>query len=519
MATPAEPLRADTSNSDATISKTNLPLEAFSIRMTQTAAVQRRVGLAFWMQEVLDQCEKAAVGFRSDPVHDLRTALRRCRSLADGIMVFDPHPAWKKMRKAGKQVFSSLGDLRDTQVMRQWIEHLAPAGDATAKVLADFTAEQEPKLKQAAATALQDFNPRQWQAWMSELSTRAARIPADGPVFAHLALERWQKARTLHCRASRNRTNIAFHDLRIGIKRFRYTVENFLPLLHAAWSRDLKELQDLLGEVHDFDVLWQTAIQIKAFPDVESRSCWRSRILQERGLRLQAYRAKTAGSNSLWSTWRAGLPRTEEIRSLAMERLQIWASFHDPGLAHARHVAGLALQLYDGLSLDGILADSNRETCRYILQAAALMHDVGHSRTKLGHHKASARLIRKLDPPMGWTADEVRLTAIVARYHRGALPRETQKSFAALPPSKRPLVQFLGGLLRLACACDRQHDGQIRSVHVERLDPVLTIEAEGYAEYSSMAEHLAAARHLLELACRRPIFILPPKVESQGHAA
>jgi len=480
--------------------------------MTEAAAVQRRVGLGYWMQEVLDQCDKVAVGFRSDPVHDLRTALRRCRSLADGLMVFDPDPAWKKMRKAGKQLFSSLGDLRDTHVMRQWIGHLAPAGDATAKALADFVAEQEPKLKQAAATALQDFNSRQ-------LSSRAARIPADAPVFAHLALERWQEARALQCRASRNRTNIAFHDLRIGVKRFRYTVENFLPVLHAAWGQDLKELQDLLGEVHDFDVLWQTAIQINAFPDAESRALWRSRIVQERGLRLQAYRAKTAGGNSLWSTWRAGLPRTEELRSLAMERLQIWASFHDPGLSHAKHVVGLALQLYDGLSLEGILGDSGRETSRYILQAAALMHDVGHSRTKLGHHKASARLIRKLDPPMGWTADEVRLTAIVARYHRGALPRETQKSFAALPPSKRRLVQFLAGILRLACACDRQHHGQIRSVHVERLDPVLTIEAEGYTEYTSMAEHLAAARHLLELACRRPIFILSPQVESQGHAA
>jgi CHAD domain-containing protein len=519
MATPAEPLLADTSSSDATVFKNILPLEVLSIRMTEAAAVQRRVGLGYWMQEVLDQCEKVAMGFRSDPVHDLRTALRRCRSLADGIMVFDPDPAWKKMRKAGKQLFSSLGDLRDTQVMRQWIEYLAPAGDATAKALADFVTAQEPKLKQSAATALQDFNPRQWQAWVSELSSRAARIPADGPVFAHLALERWQEARALHCRASRNRTNIAFHDLRIGVKRFRYTVENFLPALHAAWGQDLKELQDLLGEVHDFDVLWQTAIRINAFPDAESRARWRSRIVQERGLRLQAYRAKTAGGNSLWSTWRAGLPRTDELRSLAMERLQIWASFHDPGLAHAKHVAGLALQLYDGLSLDGIPGDSNRETSRYILQAAALMHDVGHSRAKLGHHKASARLIRKLDPPMGWTPDEVRLTAIVARYHRGALPRETQKSFAALPPPKRRLVQFLGGLLRLACACDRQHDGQIRSVHVERLDPVLTIEAEGYTEHTSMAEHLAAARHLLELACRRPIFILPPQVESEGHAA
>jgi exopolyphosphatase/guanosine-5'-triphosphate,3'-diphosphate pyrophosphatase len=137
----------------------------------------------------------------------------------------------------------------------------------------------------------------------------------------------------------------------------------------------------------------------------------------------------------------------------------------------------------------------------------------------MGQHKESARLIRKLDPPLGWTAEEVRITAIVARYHRGALPRGTQKGFAALPPSKQRLVQFLGGLLRLACACDRHHDGQIRRVHVERSGSMLAIEAEGYTEYTAMAEHLAAARHLLELACNRPVFILPLRAESPAHAA
>jgi len=34
-----------------------------------------------------------------------------------------------------------------------------------------------------------------------------------------------------------------------------------------------------------------------------------------------------------------------------------------------------------------------------------------------------------------------------------------------------------------------------------------------------MVEQLSAARHLLELACQRPVFILPLKVESQAHAA
>src|SRR5260221_8282262 len=147
------------------------------------------------------------------------------------------------------------------------------------------------------------------------------------------------------------------------------------------------------------------------------------------------------------------------------------------------------------------------------------MQDVGAAGSKLVHPRAPPRLIRKLAPPLGCTADEVRLTAMVARYHRGALPRETQKSFAALSLSKQRLVQFLGGLLRLACACDRQRDGQIRSLQVECQDAVLTIEAEGYTEYTSMAEHLAAARHLLELACHRPIFISPLKVEPQVHAA
>src|SRR6266851_5835727 len=143
---------------------------------------------------------------------------------------------------------------------------------------------------------------------------------------------------------------------------------------------------------------------------------------------------------------------------------------------------------------------------------------VGDSKTK-GHHKASARLIRNLSPPSGWTAEEIRIAALVARYHRGALPRETQRRFAALSPSKRWLVEFLGGILRLACACDREHDGQIPRVEVEGLDPVLTIRAEGYTEYTSLAEHLAAARHLLELACRRSICILPFDAESRAHAA
>ena len=44
--------------------------------------------------------------------------------MADGMIAMDPNPDWKAMKKAGKQLFQSLGALRDVQVMMDWIEKL-----------------------------------------------------------------------------------------------------------------------------------------------------------------------------------------------------------------------------------------------------------------------------------------------------------------------------------------------------------------------------------------------------------
>jgi CHAD domain-containing protein len=476
--------------------------------MATSAILEKRVGIAYWMEEVLDQCAKAEQDFSSDPVHDLRTALRRCRSMADGIRVFDRDPLWKKMRRAGKELFGSLGELRDTHVMMEWVEKLAPEGGPVGKRIRDMLVFREQESKNSAAGVLQNFDRRQWKNWASRLPGRAARIPLDSAVFAHLALERWHEAHTLHLRGLRNRTNVAFHDLRIAVKRFRYTLENFLPGLHQDWGDDLKEIQDILGEIHDLDVLWQTAIRVKAFPDPAARAQWRDRLEQERYQRLTSYRAKMTGADSLWIVWREGLPSAEQCRPLGLERLRTWAEFLDPKIAHAKHVARVALQLYDGLPVNGILRGPKREAYRWILHAAALMHEVGRSRANAGHHKVSARLVRKLELPLGWTAGELRIAALVVRYHRGAVPRATQRSFAALSPSRQRLVQFLGGVLRLACACDWQHDNKILSVNVESVSPVITVRAEGYIESAPLAEHIAAARHLLELTYRRPVFVL-----------
>jgi hypothetical protein len=307
----------------------------------------------------------------------------------------------------------------------------------------------------------------------------------------------------LHRRALRNRSQLAFHQLRIGLKRFRYIVENFLPEQHAAWSDDLKDLQDLLGEVHDLDVLWATALRIKTFPDRDTRSRWHARIIEERTRRIEKYREKMLGRASLWQVWRAELPVGKQIESAALSRLKQWASFLDPDFKHSMHVARLALQLYDGLPQP---ANSDH---RSILQVAAFLHDVGRSKNEKGHHKATYNLIRRLTPPLSWSEEKMRLAGIVARYHRGALPGAGQKTLLGLTSDQRQGVLRLAGILRLANAFDSERNGQIQRLEVRQQNGFFMIAAQGYSARDRTAQSVAAARHLLEVVYRRPVMVRP----------
>ena len=464
-------------------------------------------GLAFWMERVLEECRHAAVDFAADPVHDLRVALRRCRSMADGLMTIDSEPSWKQMKKSGRHLFRSLGELRDLQVMEEWARKLVPDDPFTDQLL-QFLGGRETQLKHQAALALQQFDDKQWRKWSQSLPRRASRLRSGSLVFKHLALERWTEAHRLHQRALKNRSQVAFHSLRIGIKRFRYIVENFLPEQHEAWIDDLKELQDLLGEVHDLDVLWATAVRLNSFTDSGSRSRWHARIVEEREVKIRSYRDKMTGKGSLWPVWRSQLPSGKQAQAAALARMKLWASFLDPDFKHSTRVARLALQLYDGLPLTrgsdiGLGARDERE----VLQLAALLHDVGLSKKEKGHHKVSLRMIQRLTPPLGWSAEKLGLAGVVARYHRGALPRASQKSLAGLTSQQRRTAVKLAGILRLANAFDADRTGRIQRLDVHHKNGFLLIAAEGYSPQDRMAEAIAAARHLLETVERRPVMV------------
>ena len=533
-----------------------------------TTSKSKPTGLRYWMLRVLDECQNVSSDFGADPVHDLRVALRRCRSLADGMIAMDPDPSWKAMKKAGKQLFQRLGNLRDVQIMMDWIEKLEgevknsaapeapqsadqtePVGtggataaasdgrDPAAQALMHILKARESDHKNEARQALEEFDRKQWRQWSRSLPHRAARIRPGSAVFKHLALERWTTARELHVRAMRNGSQVALHTLRIGIKRFRYIVENFLPEEHKAWSNDLKHMQDLLGEVHDLDVLWATANSCHVFAGEASRKAWHEKIVEERTKRVDEYRARATGPESLWSVWRAGLPQGKQIQEIASRRMKLWAKVLDPDFAHSERVARLSLQLYDGLSATGLLgnpsvgntADGNAENLRSSLNVAALLHDVGKAKGKKGHHKESLELIKKHGTPLGWKDEDLQRAALVARFHTGTLPSRAHKALRDLLPDEQRNVIRLSAMLRLANALDSSHDGHIRRLKIEnasaptrskqrtngflRKAPALAkneaivIAAEGYAAGTPTAQAVAAERYLLELVLRRPVIV------------
>ena len=503
-----------------------------------SARPKPKLGLRAWMERVLVECDRAAAGFESDPVHDLRVALRRCRSLADGLMALDPDSSWKDMKRAGRKLFQALGELRDMQVMQGWIEKLngandndpsAPSAfnDPVAVKLLDHVHLREAVCKQLALKDLSQFDRKQWRQWARALPRRAGRVRPGSVVYLHLALEKWTAAYDLHKHALRTRSQVALHQLRIGIKRFRYTVENFLPRQHALWGDDLKELQDLLGEVHDLDVLWATAIEIQAFPDAESRSRWREKLNVERGKRIERYREKMVGRQSLWRLWRAELPAGPQLRTAAMSRLRVWAGYLDPDFSHSQRVALLALLLYDGLKDAGLVKGnalplSLNYDSRTVLHAAALMHDVGKAKGQEKHQKKSYRMIRRLERPLGWSAREMEMAALVARYHRGALPRPRGKSLQVLELPDRPIAMELAGVLRLANALDAWHGresdggGDSPRLEVRFEDRVVVVRAAGYSALDGSAEDVAAARHLLETVLRRPVLVRSLRASAGG---
>jgi exopolyphosphatase/guanosine-5'-triphosphate,3'-diphosphate pyrophosphatase len=185
--------------------------------------------------------------------------------------------------------------------------------------------------------------------------------------------------------------------------------------------------------------------------------------------------AETAARQVLVSdaTMRAGMlidfTRPGERSAAGDFERQVLASAESLGrryridLEHGRHVATLAVRLFDELGDEHGLRDRHR----LLLQVAALLHDIGIYVSLRAHHKHSQYILAS-SQIFGLSNDETAMVANIARYHRRAAPEDTHLPYVALDREDRLVVDKLAAILRVANALDAEHAQKVRDVRLER---------------------------------------------------
>jgi len=172
---------------------------------------------------------------------------------------------------------------------------------------------------------------------------------------------------------------------------------------------------------------------------------------------------------------------------------------------HGTQVADLSVRLFRELQADHQLGARHER----ILRVAAILHEVGLFINTRSHHKHSMYIILNSDL-FGLSRADMKLIALVARYHRRAAPQPYHEGYSLLDRDGRMVVSKLSAILRVADALDRNHMQQVREVSFVRtygqftiyVHDVqdLTLERVALKEKGSMFEEVYGMKVNLEVA-------------------
>lgn len=464
-------------------------------------------GMNYWMERVLKELEELRRSPNSDTVHDLRVAVRRCRSVAGVMEEVDPDAAWPEMQKIARKLFHGLGALRDIQVMEEWVKTLGHKNDAIRMKLELLFEKEEAKLREDALKSAAKFDVKAWKKLERTLRRRAQLVKPGTPAAQCIVLERYEEAKERQALAMRGERAGPWHKLRIGLKRLRYTTEILLPEHSAAWGENLKRLQDLLGDIHDLNVLEALVKKTADAERAESREGWEKLLEKERQERKQTYRRLTLGKTSLWREWRHGLPHGKRLEDAALARLRVTARAMETRPSRATQVARIARRLFDSVARSKTGAVFAEPGMRKLFAAAARLHGAAAPQEEGASRKAARKFLKNAALPPGWTEQEWEVVLETIRYHRGAEPRAKDKAFAKLSMLQQEKVRGLAGVLRLARALRKCGVESCVGLRVEKSAEALIVNAPNLGDSEDVAVRLAAGKHLLEGQLDRPLIV------------
>jgi exopolyphosphatase/guanosine-5'-triphosphate,3'-diphosphate pyrophosphatase len=177
----------------------------------------------------------------------------------------------------------------------------------------------------------------------------------------------------------------------------------------------------------------------------------------------------------------------------------------DKDQRHADHVRELSLQLFDQLQpIHHLPADA-----RVVLEAGALLHDIGHSVSHKGHHKHGEYLTMNGDVP-GLEGRNRALAAAVVRYHnRKAEPAEHHISYGSLNNNDRRLARKLASMVRIAEGLDHSHRERIQRIRATFQNNAVGLQLEARGDASEDVRDANRSAELFEKEFHTRLFFRP----------
>jgi CHAD domain-containing protein len=189
-----------------------------------------------------------------DAVHDERTA---CRRLLSVLGVLEPLVGRKRVRaprRELKRVLRALGPLRDVHIELERAKRLR--GDPRIPRFREYLRGQGRELEKKAARRADRVRPAKLRASLRRIEKRLEGARSSPRLLDAIDTD---FSMLLDERRSLDLTDVkTVHRLRVAVKKFRYDVEALRPLLRGFERRRLEQLhrlQDLLGDLHDLEVM------------------------------------------------------------------------------------------------------------------------------------------------------------------------------------------------------------------------------------------------------------------------
>jgi CHAD domain-containing protein len=212
------------------------------------------------LRDVTAKIQRAVEAPDINAVHDLRVAARRLRHLLEVLKPCFPPAETAQMRHALKTIMRRAGEVRDHDIAMQLLTKLVPAEAGSA--LEHLRQEREECVRLLSASLQRWTDRRPDVSWHRALKSGAANLqnPAlckepAAAVARHILPAMAEKYFRQGKKAAREGTSMEeLHRFRIAAKRFRYSIDSFEPLYGkslAGLIGQLKETQDLLGDIHD----------------------------------------------------------------------------------------------------------------------------------------------------------------------------------------------------------------------------------------------------------------------------